>query len=100
MNARLGRGATAWKASLAIVIASALALAGVLTTPTVSANNHEFGVGDFSIVSKPQNRDTYKIGETIEFAMDFNREVEVDGTIHLSMRVGSDDANVGWRPAS
>ena len=44
--------------------------------------------------------DTYKIGETIEFAMDFDREVEVEGTIHLSMRVGSDDANVGWRPAS
>ena len=75
-------------------------MAGVQTTPTVSADNHEFGVGDISIVSTSQNGDTYKIGVTIEFAMDFDREVEVEGTIHLSISVGSDDANVGWRPAS
>ena len=57
-------------------------------------------VDGMEVISRPSSGDTYRAGETFEIAMKFNQPVEVEGDIHLSMRVGSDDPDIGWRAAS
>ena len=57
-------------------------------------------VDGMEVLSHPASGDTYRAGETFEIAMVFNRAVEVEGNIHLSMRVGSDDPDIGWRAAT
>ena len=57
-------------------------------------------VDGMEVISHPASGRTYRAGETFEFAMVFSRPVEVEGTIHLSMRVGSDDPAIGWRAAT
>ena len=52
------------------------------------------------VLSHPASGGTYRAGETFEIAMVFSRPVEVEGNIHLSMRVGSDDPAIGWRAAT
>ena len=51
------------------------------------------------ITSSPESGDTYRYGETIDFSITFSGLLEVDGSRHLSLRVGSDDAG-GWRGAT
>ena len=57
-------------------------------------------VDGMEVLSHPASGDTYRAGETFEIAMVFDRPVEVEGNIHLSMRVGSDDPDIGWRAAT
>ena len=57
-------------------------------------------VDGMEVLSHPASGRTYRAGETFEFAMVFSRPVEVEGNIHLSMRVGSDDPAIGWRAAT
>ena len=57
-------------------------------------------VDGMEVLSHPASGDTYRAGETFEIAMVFNPAVEVEGDIHLSMRVGSDDPDIGWRAAT
>ena len=57
-------------------------------------------VDGMEVLSHPASGDTYRAGETFEIAMVFNRAVEMEGNIHLSMRVGSDDPDIGWRAAT
>ena len=51
------------------------------------------------ITSNPDSGDTYRYGETIEFSITFSAPLEVEGSRHLSLRVGSDDSD-GWRAAT
>ena len=51
------------------------------------------------ITSEPASGDTYRYGETIEFSITFSAALDVEGSRHLSLRVGSDDSN-GWRGAT
>ena len=57
-------------------------------------------VDGMEVLSHPASGGTYRAGETFEIAMVFSRPVEVEGNIHLSMRVGSDDPAIGWRAAT
>ena len=62
----------------------------IVSTPEtdhVITNNHDW--------TETISEDTYRAGETIEFAATFNTEVEVDGTPALGIWVGS-----AWRSAS
>ena len=58
-------------------------------------------VESVSIISTPANGDTYKLGENIELALDFDMEVEAgsDRQKFLELRVGDEDASDEWRPA-
>ena len=51
------------------------------------------------ITSSPDSGDTYRYGETIEFSITFSAPLEVEGSRHLSLRVGSDDSDA-WRGAT
>ena len=51
------------------------------------------------IISSPASGDTYRYGETIEFSITFSAALDVEGSRHLSLRVGSDDSS-GWRGAT
>ena len=57
-------------------------------------------VDGMEVLSHPASGGTYRAGETFEIAMVFSHPVEVEGNIHLSMRVGSDDPAIGWRAAT
>ncbi len=54
-------------------------------------------VETLSIVSTPAGSDTYRAGEVIEFELEFDRNVEVDGQVLLGLRVGEGDDT--WRGA-
>ena len=51
------------------------------------------------ITSSPASGDTYRHGETIDFSITFSAELEVEGSRHLSLRVGSAGSD-GWRGAN
>ena len=51
------------------------------------------------ITSSPDSGDTYRYGESIDFSITFSAPLEVEGSRHLSLRVGSDD-NSAWRGAN
>ena len=59
------------------------------------------GVESVSIISTPADGETYKLGENIELALDFDMEVDVgsDRQKFLELRVGDEDAGDEWRPA-
>ena len=64
----------------------------------VDGSRKPFGTNT-EIISSPASGDTYRYGETIEFALTFNVELEVEGGLHLSLRVGREDS-AGWRGAN
>ena len=45
-------------------------------------------VKDVNITSNPSNGDKYRRGENIEVAVRFSREVKVNGSVHLRLKVG------------
>ena len=51
------------------------------------------------ITSSPASGDTYRYGETVEFSLTFSGALEVEGSRHLSLRVGS-QGSAGWRGAT
>ncbi len=53
-------------------------------------------VDGMEVISSPKAAGVYRAGETFEIAMIFNRPVEVQGEVRLSMRVGSDDPASGF----
>ena len=55
-------------------------------------------VTDTEVVSSPSS-ETYRNGQTFEYALTFNNEVDVEGARHLSLRVGPGDSS-GWRGLS
>ena len=53
-----------------------------------------------AVTSSPLTYKTYRAGATFLFEMVFNYAIDVEGDVHLSMRVGPDDPDLGWRAAS
>ena len=54
---------------------------------------------DRSITPTPASGDTYRYGETVEFAITFSAALDVEGSKHLNLRLGADQAN-NWRGAN
>ena len=54
-------------------------------------------VTGIEVVSTPARADTYGIADTIQVAMSFSHEVEVEGDVMLNLRVGDESGN--WRGA-
>ena len=54
-------------------------------------------VEDMTILSSPAADDIYRAGEAIEFELEFDRTVQVDGRVLINLRVGEGDDT--WRGA-
>jgi len=59
----------------------------------------DVGVTDVNITSSPVDGHTYRLGESIEIALTFNRHADVSGEVLLDLRVG-DESDTSGRVAS
>jgi len=46
---------------------------------------------EVSVISSPEDGDTYRLGEHLEIAVRFHRPVEVDGRAYIVLRIGDDE---------
>ena len=55
--------------------------------------DNDVGIYEVDITSSPADGHTYRVGETIETALTFNRHVEVSGEVLLDLRIGDSSDN-------
>ena len=63
---------------------------------TITITDNDQGVHDVRITSSPADGETYRLGETIEIALDYNLRIKVEGKPLLDLRLGEGSS---WRGA-
>ena len=64
----------------------------------ITITDNDEGAHSVRITSSPADGQTYRIGETIEFRLDFTRWVELEGEVLLGFRIG-EEGGASWRTA-
>lgn len=84
-----GRMTFRWAISL-LVLATALAIAGLVAGPAMAQDEEAPTVSQIEITSDAGPEDTYAVGDNIELLVTFSEPVIVIGGLHLSLDVGGE----------